>query len=100
MLPHGFSTTLLHWINIAVSFIVITMLFAAIFRVLPDAHIPWRGVWIGSAVTSVLFTIGKTAIGLYLGKSATASTYGAAGSFVLIVLWLNLTVSSTGARPT
>jgi len=89
ILPGGFSTSLLHWVNIALSLLVITMLFAAIFRVLPDAHIPWRGVWIGSAVTSVLFTIGKTAIGLYLGKSATASAYGAAGSFVLIVLWLN-----------
>ena len=60
----------------------ITLLFAMIFKVLPDVKIAWRDVWIGAAVTALLFTIGKFLIGLYLGKSSVASTYGAAGSLV------------------
>jgi membrane protein len=88
-LPAALSGGFLRVLNFAVSFAVITALFAAIFKILPDAKIRWHDVWLGAAVTSLLFTIGKTVIGLYLAKSATASAYGAAGSFVLIVLWLN-----------
>ena len=71
-----------------VSFAVITVLFAMIFKVLPDVRIAWRDVWIGGAVTSLLFTGGKFLLGWYLGRSTTISAYGAAGSVVLILLWV------------
>src|SRR5262249_45058456 len=87
-LPAGLSVGLLQGAGFAGSWLVITFLFAAIFKILPDAQVRWSGVWVGALVTSILFTIGKTAIGLYLGKTAAASAYGAAGSFVVIVLWL------------
>jgi membrane protein len=74
--------------NIVVSFAVIAVLFAMIFKVLPDVKIAWRDVWVGAALTSLLFTIGKSALGIYLGKSTTASAYGAAGSLVIILLWV------------
>jgi membrane protein len=74
--------------NFAVSFVIITGLFALIFKVLPDAKVAWRDVWIGAALTSALFTIGKFALGVYLGKSNVASAYGAAGSLVLVLLWV------------
>ncbi len=73
--------------NLLASVLVITILFALIFRILPDTYIAWRDVWIGAALTSVLFTIGKFLIGLYLGKAAVASSYGAAGSLIIILLW-------------
>jgi membrane protein len=63
-------------------------LFALIFKVLPDVKIRWRDVWIGAAATALLFTIGKFLIGLYLGKSTVASSYGAAGSVVVLVIWV------------
>lgn len=78
----------LHIINIAVSFAVITGLFAMIFKILPDAHIAWRDVWVGAALTSALFTVGKFAIGLYLGKSNVGSAYGTAGSLVVVLVWV------------
>jgi membrane protein len=71
-----------------ISFAVITVLFAMIFKVLPDVRIAWRDVWIGGAVTSLLFTGGKFLLGWYLGRSTTISAYGAAGSVVLILLWV------------
>jgi membrane protein len=71
-----------------VAFAVITVLFAMIFKVLPDVRIAWRDVWIGGAVTSLLFTGGKFLLGWYLGRSSTISAYGAAGSVVLILLWV------------
>jgi membrane protein len=67
---------------------LITLLFAMIFKFLPDVKIGWRDVWIGAAVTSLLFLIGKVLIGLYLGNSSVASTYGAAGSLVILLLWI------------
>ena len=70
------------------SFAVITVLFAMIFKVLPDVRLAWRDVWLGAAVTSALFTIGKFALGAYLGRSTAVSAYGAAGSLVLILLWV------------
>ena len=75
-------------INVVFSFAAITALFAMIYKFLPDAQIRWRDVWLGAAVTSLFFTLGKTGIGLYLGKSAIASSYGAAGSLALVLLWV------------
>lgn len=85
-LPGG--EALFHALNFVVSFGVITFLFAAIFKILPAAKIAWRDVWLGAGVTSLLFTVGKLLIGLYLGKSTTASSYGAAGSFAVLLIWV------------
>jgi membrane protein len=71
-----------------VSFALISLLFAMIFKVLPDVRIAWRDVWIGAAATALLFTLGKFLIGFYLAKSSVASTYGAAGSLVIVLLWI------------
>jgi len=76
-------------LNFAISFGVITLLFAMIYRILPDVKIAWGDVWLGAAITSLLFSIGRWAIGLYLGNSSVGSTYGAAGSFVVFLLWVN-----------
>lgn len=67
---------------------VVTVLFAALFRFLPDLKIRWHDVWFGAGLTSVLFVIGKFALGIYFGKSAVGSSYGAAGSLVLVLLWV------------
>lgn len=75
-------------INFVVSFAVTTLLFALIFKVIPDVTIRWKDVWLGATVTAALFAVGKWAIGLYLGQSATASTYGAAGSMIVILVWV------------
>lgn len=75
-------------INLVVSFAVITLLFAMMFKVLPDAQIAWQDVWTGAAMTAFLFTIGKFLIGLYLGKSDVGSAYGAAGSLVILLVWV------------
>ncbi len=75
-------------INFVVAFAVITLLFAMIFKVLPDVEIGWHDVWVGAAVTSFLFGVGKFALGLYLGKSSVASAYGAAGSLAVLLLWI------------
>jgi membrane protein len=74
--------------NVLVSFGVVTLLFAMVYRVLPDVKLGWRDVWLGAIVTSLLFTIGKFLIGLYLGTSGLASTYGAAGSVVVLLVWV------------
>ncbi|MEG4802920.1 YihY/virulence factor BrkB family protein [Microcoleus sp. ARI1-B5] len=76
-------------VDFAISFGVVTLLFALIYKLLPDVDLAWNDVAIGAAITSVLFTIGKSLIGAYLGGSGIASTYGAAGSFVIILLWIN-----------
>ena len=75
-------------LNFFVSFAVVTVLFAMIYKVLPDIEIAWRDVWLGAAVTAVLFNIGKLLIGLYIGKSSVASSYGAAGSFAVLLVWV------------
>lgn len=80
-----------HALNFVVSFGLVTLLFAAIFKMLPDAEIAWRDVWVGAAVTALLFTIGKTVIGLYLGNSNVGSAFGAAGSVVVILVWIYYT---------
>ncbi|MBI2824971.1 MAG: YihY/virulence factor BrkB family protein [Planctomycetia bacterium] len=74
-------------IDWAISIVFLTVLFAAIFKFLPDVIITWRDVWVGAVVTSVLFTMGKFLIGFYLARSAIASAYGAAGSFILLLVW-------------
>lgn len=79
---------LMQIVNQIISFGVITILFALIYKVVPDVEIAWRDVWVGAAATALLFTIGKYLIGLYLGNSAVASTYGAAGSLIVILLWI------------
>jgi membrane protein len=78
-----------HAANFIVSLAVIAVLFAAIFKVLPDVKIGWRDVWLGAVVTSLLFVVGKLFIGLYLGKASVASSYGAAGSFAVLLIWIN-----------
>lgn len=75
-------------LNFLISFGVITFLFALIFKVLPDVRIAWRDVWIGAVITSVLFNLGKFLFGLYLGRSSVTSAYGAAGSLVIVLLWV------------
>ncbi len=75
-------------INQLVTFGSITLLFAIIFKVLPDAKVKWKDVWVGSITTALLFMIGKYGIGFYLGKSNISSTFGAAGSIVIILLWV------------
>jgi membrane protein len=75
-------------INSVVSFLVIGFMFGLIFKYVPDIKIRWRDVAVGALVTSALFTIGKTLIGLYLGRSAVASSYGAAGSLAIVLLWV------------
>ncbi len=79
---------LLPRLNFLLSFLLMTTLFAMIYKVLPDAKMDWRDVWLGAAATAILFTIGKALIGLYLGRAGAASIYGAAGSLVLVLLWV------------
>lgn len=75
-------------LNLVTSFAVITLLFAMIYRFLPDVRIAWRDVWFGAIFTSLLFSLGKALIGLYLGQTGTASAYGAAGSLAVLLIWL------------
>jgi membrane protein len=84
----GLTATFIQGINYLVSLAVITIIFAMIFKVLPDARIKWKDVWIGSFATTIFFTIGRYLIGLYLGNSSLGSTYGAAGSIVIILVWV------------
>src|SRR5215210_1882264 len=88
MLPDGVSATLLQVLNQVISFVVITGLFAAIFKVLPDARVAWRDVWVGAAVTGLLFVVGKFLIGLYLGRSNPGEAFGAAGSLAVMLVWI------------
>ncbi|HVK53504.1 MAG TPA: YihY/virulence factor BrkB family protein [Burkholderiales bacterium] len=79
---------LLQGLNFAVSFVVVTALFALIYKILPNVKIAWSDVWIGAGVTSLLFAIGKFLIGLYIGKSAVSSSFGAAGALVVLIVWV------------
>jgi membrane protein len=76
-------------LNFTFSLIVISILFALMFKILPDAKIKWKHVWLGSLVTGLLFTIGKTALAFYFGRAQPASGYGTAGSVILILLWVS-----------
>jgi membrane protein len=86
MIPGGGS----FWqvVNLLVSLGVITLMFALIFKVLPDVEMSWSDVWVGAALTAVLFTAGKSLLGMYLGRSTIATAYGAAGSVIIILLWV------------
>ena len=80
--------TVAHFVNLVVSFAMLVLVFAAIYKFMPRARIEWRDVWVGAAVTVVLFTIGKFLIGLYLGKSDVASSFGAFGSLIVVMVWV------------
>jgi membrane protein len=82
------AAVVLEGLNVLVSLVVVTLLFAMIFKVMPDAPVAWRDVWVGAIITAVLFTIGKSLIGLYLGRSSIGSPYGAAGSLVVMTVWV------------
>jgi membrane protein len=75
-------------VQLLLSFLISTVLFAAIFRILPDLKIAWHDVWFGAVFTSLLFALGKWGLGLYLGKAAVGSAYGAAGSLVILLVWV------------
>lgn len=91
---HFFASSLpggeLFWqlLNFLLSLALVTGLFGVIFKYVPDVEIEWQDVWIGAAVTALLFTIGKSLLGLYLGKASIGSSYGAAGSLVVLVVWV------------
>lgn len=87
-LAPGLSEVLLKGLEIAVSFLLTGVLFTMMFKFLPDIRIAWGSVWKGGFLTALLFEIGKNLIGLYLGRSNVASTYGAAGAIVIIMLWV------------
>jgi membrane protein len=82
------ASSLLRYVNIALSFSITTMLFGAVYKVLPDKKLEWRDVLIGSVFTALLYTGGKTAIALYVGSSHVASSYGAASALVVLLLWV------------
>jgi membrane protein len=75
-------------VDFGVSLLVVTLLFAMIYKLLPDVRITWRDVWIGALATALLFTVGELLIGLYLGHTSVGSAYGAAGSLVVFVIWV------------
>jgi membrane protein len=89
----NFTVLIFNVINVVISFIVITVLFCVIFKVLPDVKVRWRDVLSGAIFTSVLFMIGRLVIGVYVAGSATSSTYGAAGSLIAILLWVYYTAA-------
>ncbi len=86
MIP-GFEV-LLQVVNFVISFVMVSALFAAIYKILPDRRLEWRDMVVGAVGTAFLFTVGKTLIGLYLGSSSVASSYGAAGALVIVLLWI------------
>jgi membrane protein len=87
-LPAGLSGAVLQVLNLVISLAVVTLLFGALFKVMPDAKISWRSVWVGAGVTAVLFVLGKFLIGFYLGQSNPGQAYGAAGSLAVLLLWV------------
>jgi membrane protein len=86
ILPIG--AVVLQVFNFVISFALITVLFAAIYKVLPDAELSWHDVLVGAVATALLFNLGKFLIGLYLAHSAVASSYGAAGALIVVLLWI------------
>lgn len=88
MLPGALSGVALTIINSVLSLAIIAALFALLFKYVPDAEIRWKDVWVGGAVTAVLFVIGKFALGLYLGRSNPGSAFGAAGALALLLVWI------------
>jgi membrane protein len=88
VLPGGLNEWVAQLLNLTVSFAVITLLFATIFKVVPDATAPWRHIWPGAAVTALLFTVGKFLIGFYLGRTNPGEAFGAAGSLAVMLVWI------------
>ncbi len=86
--PADATGMVLQGVNFLFSFALVTLLFAMIYKILPSVHIAWKDVTIGSVITALLFSVGKALIGVYLGNSAVASTYGAAGSVILVLIWV------------
>ena len=84
----GIGALLVELLNLVVSFALVTVTFAMIYKIIPRVQIGWRDVWVGAAVTALLFAIGKSLIGLYLGRSTFASGFGAAGSLVVLLVWM------------
>jgi membrane protein len=82
------QTLLSRLLELAVSLLVLTLVFALLFNYVPDAEVRWRDVWLGGVLTAGLFTVGKTAIGYYLGRASVGSAYGAAGSMVVLLVWV------------
>ena len=80
--------TVLQVVGSVISFAAITVMFAMMFKLLPDTEVEWRDVWLGAAITAALFELGKLLIGIYVGKLALASTYGAAASLVILLIWV------------
>ena len=76
------------WGNHVISLLVVALLFALIFRLVPDAQITWKDVWLGAVISAVLFEVGKYLLGFYFGRSALAARYGAAGSLIIILVWV------------
>jgi membrane protein len=84
--------TMLHLVHLTLSFAFTTVLFAMMFKILPDKAVEWEEVWLGAAVAALLFTVGKHLISLYIGSSNIASTYGAAGALIIILVWVYYSV--------
>jgi membrane protein len=82
------STMQLHWLEFSMSFIVVTLLFAMIYKILPSKRVAWSDTWVGAAATSLLFWAGKFAIALYIAHTAVDSTFGAAGALVVLIVWV------------
>ncbi|HEY5093781.1 MAG TPA: YihY/virulence factor BrkB family protein [Candidatus Eremiobacteraceae bacterium] len=81
--------------GIVITIAIVAALFAMIYRVVPDERLPWRAIWLGASVTAVLFVAGEAIIGIYLGHTAIASTYGAAGSLLVVLLWVYYSAQAT-----
>jgi membrane protein len=84
--------TILRAVHLTLSFAFTTVLFATIFKILPDKSVEWEEVWVGAAVAALLFTVGKHLISLYIGSSNIASTYGAAAAIIIILVWVYYSV--------
>jgi len=83
-----FAHALLLILNLVISYVLLAVLFAAIYKVLPDRQLKWRDVIVGAMLTALLFSVGKFLISFYLGSSGIASSYGAAGSLIIVLLWV------------
>ncbi|HEY7119390.1 MAG TPA: YihY/virulence factor BrkB family protein [Tepidisphaeraceae bacterium] len=90
VIDQRYQTLAITWsvAHLAVFFVIITVLFAMMYKILPDAKVPWRDVWVGSVLTAMLFTLGKWLIGLYLGNASIGRAYGGAGSIVVLLVWV------------
>lgn len=90
-----FAATFVNASGVLISVAIVASLFALIYRVVPDERLPWRAIWLGAWVTAVLFVTGDAIIGIYLGHAAMASTYGAAGSLLVVLLWVYYSAQAT-----